>query len=164
MDDIDRALTRLFVLIVIVVAIVGVWAIGMYMSTKTYHGCTVTGTDPNGEFGGHFYEVSCGNGVTFSNVAGGVSEVRMCQNWRHCDSGNLWSMVSDSDNRGFKLLSINTRSKTRRILRHWRKGIVILGAIILSPSAILFAFYLGFWLARYTYGLKIIRTKKEVKK
>ncbi len=72
MDDIDRALTRLFVLIVIVVAIVGVWAIGMYMSTKTYHGCTVTGTDPNGEFGGHFYEVSCGNGVTFSNVAGGV--------------------------------------------------------------------------------------------
>ncbi len=61
-------------------------------------------------------------------------------------------------------MSINTRSKSRRILRHWRKGLVVLGAVILSPSAILFAFYLGFWIARYTYGLKITRTKKEVQK
>jgi len=52
-------------------------------------------------------------------------------------------------------------SRSRRILHHWKKGLVILGAVILSPSAVLFAFYLGFWIARYTYGLKITRTKKE---
>ena len=58
-------------------------------------------------------------------------------------------------------MSINTRSKPRRALRHWRKALVVLGAVILSPSAVLFAFYIGFWLARWTYGLKIIRTQKK---
>jgi hypothetical protein len=58
-------------------------------------------------------------------------------------------------------MSINTKSRTRRLLRHWRKGLVLLGAVIVSPSAVLFAFYIGFWLARWTYGLKITRTKKE---
>ena len=60
-------------------------------------------------------------------------------------------------------MSINTKSKSRRLTRHWRKALVVFGAIVLSPSAVLFAFYLGFWLARWTYGLKIVRTQKKQK-
>jgi len=60
-------------------------------------------------------------------------------------------------------MSVNTKSRARRLTRHWRKALVVFGAVVLSPSAILFAFYLGFWIARYTYGLKITRTKKEKK-
>jgi len=59
-------------------------------------------------------------------------------------------------------MSINTRSKSRRALRHWRKALVLLGAIVLSPSTVLFFLYLGFWIGRWTYGLKITRTKKAL--
>ena len=58
-------------------------------------------------------------------------------------------------------MSVNTKSKARRALRHWRKGLVALGAAIVAPSPILFALYLGFWIGRYTVGLKITRTRKE---
>ncbi len=75
MDDYDRALTRLFVLAIIVAAFTAVWALGIYTSTTTYQ-CTVTGQDPNNFAGGHFYETSCGSGIYFSNVAGG--EKYMC--------------------------------------------------------------------------------------
>jgi hypothetical protein len=57
-------------------------------------------------------------------------------------------------------MSINTRSKSRRVLRHWRKALVLIGAIVLSPSAVLFFLYLGFWIGRWTYGLKIVKAKK----
>jgi hypothetical protein len=59
-------------------------------------------------------------------------------------------------------MSINTKSRTRRALRHWRKALVVLGVIVLAPSTPLFFLYIGFWIGRWTYGLKVIKTKKSL--
>ena len=61
-------------------------------------------------------------------------------------------------------MSVNTKSRARSLSRHWRKGLVALGAGIVAPSPILFALYLGFWIGRYTVGLKITRQKDDVER
>jgi len=47
--------------------------------------------------------------------------------------------------------------------KYWKKGLVLLvGLFIIGSQAYtLAAFYIGFWFARWTYNIKIVRVKKK---
>src|SRR5947209_8423785 len=62
--------TGSIVTLLIIGVVLGVMAVGASSNTKTYQ-CTITGRERDGPFGGHFYDLSCIGGITFSNIAGG---------------------------------------------------------------------------------------------
>ncbi len=44
--------------------------------------------------------------------------------------------------------------------RNWKRIVIVVIGIFLLPAPLLFSVYLGFWLGRYTVGLRVIRNQK----
>ncbi len=62
------------------------------------------------------------------------------------------------------MVTVTIRGRQYRPFKYWRKGTVLFVGFFIAGSGAreLLAFYIGFWFARWTYNLRIIRAQKKV--
>ena len=56
---------------------------------------------------------------------------------------------------------VTIRGNKYNIRKYWKKAVVFFIGAWLLATPLLFAFWIGFWLARWTYNLRIIRASKN---